>query len=649
MDSNFSVELFLKNLEMLEVKTTLDIVYLISKLNKEDRSIVLNDSRIKSMLSVGIFNECKKDFYIGFERILEYLKPSELLGLYNVQDLRDLFSKEYKRREYIIFASCIGIDVNDTVKYVLQNEELFKEFFSLSDYFNSLFVGLDYELLKQIIFKMERMDYAFPKDFLSSVGDDNLLNIIHEDIKEETLITILRYASFKVKNEFFKNDIRARYLFENFNIKTLALNGITFDINILRKKEFFEKLKSNSLIEFRDVINKLERKNEVNIIERRLNEYYDELLSSYDSDNDMFKEYIELLNNPQYCQRNNTSYIFDNNVWLLFHNHLKFNYENETYYYENIDELKNELKKETSKKLSEIIIDILFQDNIYNVWLNIKEMLRYNEKLENKVINDEWKNFYNIILNFDNISNKQKMELLREMRSKNINVKFYDDLRKLKDVSYDLIKEDLFNLSKDKIEKDDNLSKVYDVPVYDLRNKEFNLLVRSQKPFQEETHVSRWCYSIISNENSDVFGHNYSDVTFYYGYNTFENDRIISALEQDSFSGDNKEDFTTKYVNRIMTTEELVTNSSWYSELNIVNLQKTRDTYESKRPDYLVVFSQIEPRHIEEAKRLNIPIVLIELRKLDTKKHQEYIIPFDKEYDIYVSDIYDEKLLESRR
>ena len=35
-----------------------------------------------------------------------------------------------------------------------------------------------------------------------------------------------------------------------------------------------------------------------------------------------------------------------------------------------------------------MVVDALFCDNIYNVWLNIKEMLRYNSKLdaEDKVL-----------------------------------------------------------------------------------------------------------------------------------------------------------------------------------------------------------------------------------------------------------------------
>lgn len=211
-----------------------------------------------------------------------------------------------------------------------------------------------------------------------------------------------------------------------------------------------------------------------------------------------------------------------------------------------------------------------------------------------------------------------------------------------------MIKNDLFKSDSEEIMPEEELSNEYGIPVYDYRDKEFTMLVRGQYAYREETNNRRNCYSIITNENSDVFGHN-SDNMLYYGYNSFENDLVTSVLEQDSFSSDVKDGLTTKYVNRLMTSKELATNSFWYSELNIVNTKNQNDLYNSKIPDYLVVFDTIEERHIMEAKRLNIPIVLITLRKLDWQKYSEYAIPFEKDYDIYVSNRFDEERLSGKR
>ena len=81
----------------------------------------------------------------------------------------------------------------------------------------------------------------------------------------------------------------------------------------------------------------------------------------------------------------------------------------------------------TNKKISEITVDALFADNIYNVWINIKEMFRFNGKLpENKKILDNDKiKFYEMILNIDNVSCTDKIKLYHSLKEKNISTMFY--------------------------------------------------------------------------------------------------------------------------------------------------------------------------------------------------------------------------------
>jgi len=50
-----------------------------------------------------------------------------------------------------------------------------------------------------------------------------------------------------------------------------------------------------------------------------------------------------------------------------------------------------------------------------------------------------------MILNIDNVPCTDKIKLYRELKDKNINLMFYEDLRKLKDKSYNLIKSELFD------------------------------------------------------------------------------------------------------------------------------------------------------------------------------------------------------------
>ena len=640
----FTVNKFLNNVNKSNVKTVFDIINLISKLNPQEKKIVIKDERIKSIVGMGITLECKVDAYKKINYIFQFLEINELFSLYDETTIKNYFNKEYFKD---FFMACIDKDTNRTINSLLNNDEMFKLFFRTCSSFKFDFNKISYDLFCQVIFKLERLNITIPLDFFSSINDNYKENLIKESVEFKTLEKLLKTCSRDVLKEFLKNDIRAVYMLDMFNIPFLINLGVEFNENILRRKEFFEKIKCKSFIDFRYLINKLEKTNEINIIEKRVNEYYDEIINSYDYETDMFKSYLEYLNNPEKINNKEFNYIYDENVWLIFRYHLNHDSDTNTYNFRNITELNKKLIYVTSKKLSEVIIDALFQDNIYNVWLNIKEMLRYNSKLKEKVISQEWENFYKMILNFDNIPNSQKIKLFNNYRDKKINTKFWEDLRKLKDYSYENIKENLFDVSKDN-KIDNNLSRKYNVPIYDYREKEFTMLIRGQQQYREKTKKRRNCYSIISNENSSVYMNNEKDM-FYYGYNSFDNSHVASMLEQDSYSEDSKDDLTTKYVNRIMTAKELVNNSSWYSEINIVNLKNEEGSYDTKKPDYLLAINKIEKRHIIEAKRLNIPIVLIKLRKLDTNKYKEHLIPFSKEYDFYVMNEVDANELKNRR
>lgn len=641
----FIVNKFLNNVNKANIKTVWDFIYLISKLNPQEKSIVLKDKRVKNIVGVGITLECKKDCYEKINYILQFLEINEFISLFDEKIIKNNFTKEYSKN---LFMACIDKDTDSTINSLLNNDEMFKLFFLTYNSFNFDFNNIHYDLFCQVIFKLERMNITIPLEFFSSINDNYKENLIKETVEFKTLEKILKTCNRDIIKEFLKNDIRAIYMLDMFNIPILINLGVEFNENILRRKEFFEKIKCKSFVYFRYLINKLEKNNEANVIEKRVNEYYNEIIDSYDCDADMFKSYLEYLNNPEKLNNQEFNYVFDENIWLIFKYHLIYDSATNSYNYRNINEMNKKLRYETSKKLSEVIIDALFQDNIYNVWLNIKEMLRYNSKLDEKVISQEWENFYTMILNFDNTPNAQKIKIFNNYRDKKINNKFGEDLRKLKDYSYEKIKENLFDVScKDNV-IDNNLSKKYKIPIYDYREKEFTMLIRGQQQYREKTKKRRNCYSIISNENSNVYMNNENDM-FYYGYNSFDNSHVASMLEEDSYSEDSKDGLTTKYVNRIMTAKELVNNSSWYSEINIVNLKNEDGSYDTKKPDYLLAINKIEKRHIIEAKRLNIPIVLIKLRKLDTAKYQEHLIPFNKEYDIYVMNEVEEKKLKNRR
>lgn len=659
---NFNDEELVNNMD------SLSLVNNMAFLSTSERKSVLNNSSVLNKLRSELLKDCNKgDIYRNFREILNILDLDDIFKIFDYNIINNFYkeltisdfpnykndynngnyevlgiiskkisdSVNRKKNEYKLFVCLFEKNPDKVMEWILSDNNLFREVMFLSDDMYSIFASLSYDVIVRIIYKLEEINFIKENigcNFISCLDSDNQKKLLDEAFNDDTLIKIISYFRKDVVSYFFEYDRRSIYLYKKIpGIRGLIRSGVKFNREILIRDDFFDLLKETDFAEFRNNINSIERHNDPMIIEKKLNKYYDELIDQYDYNIGMFKEYINILNNPSILNNFNDTFIFDTNVRMLFINY-RLRDEN-GYTFTNRDKLIQELKEETSKKLSEIIVDALFADNIYNVWLNIKEMLRYNNNLdiEHRVIDSERSSFYEMILNFDNISSEDKINLFNKLRDKNISTIFYDDLRRIKDYAYDKIKEDMIDLSKynDKINKE--YSAKYGFNVYDLRDCEYTMLVRTLgSRYKEETINTRDCYSIISNENSNVYG----DGSIVYGYYSFDNDNIIHMLEQDSFSSNSYDnENVTKYVNRIMTSKEIVNGSSWYSEIDIANSPNGTGKYKTMRPDFVVSYDKIRDIDVEEAKRLNIPIVVI--KKTFLKDKDRIYSDFDSEIDAY--------------
>lgn len=608
----------------------------ISILEHDKKEFLFNNLEIKQAITLKLFQAIEQDIYRGMDRVLYNISILDLVKLMDYNTFKSFFKGNIER--YKFFAS-LPLKNTKLIEYYLENDEWFNEFLLLNDYYYSSFAALSYDIFKKIILKIDNGNYDFRNDFISSMPDEFIKQIIKENISLKSLIWILKASSNDILNDFFQNDERAIMVYKEFYIRGLIGNGITFSNEILKEDYFFEQLKSSGFVVFRELINKLERTNNIDIIDEHVQKYHTELLNSILS-NGLFKDYDEILNNPNIMKEKfKIPFLFDDDVKSLFKKHFDYDRNNEPTFY-NIEELIQKLQQITRLKTTEVICDILFKDNYYNVILNIKEILRYNSKLEQSVIPIDRIYLYQTILNFDKISIKDKMDICNRYVNANISEFFYDDIRTLKDLSYKEIQNSLFSTTNNKENKIQN-----NIKVYDLRDKEFTMLIRGIKKFSPINNHQRNCYSIISNENTSAYGD--KNYLFYYGYNSFEIENVSHVLEMDSFSADLKDESPSHMVNRIMSPREITNNSFWYSEFDIINELDENGEYISKKPDFLVVYDEIEDKHLYEAERLNIPIVLIKSRKLDEKNKTN--IPLNQFEDIYVHNEYGEETLQKGR
>ena len=630
----------------------IDIMVLISNisyLSSSEKSRVLSLSWVREKIKRDLLGRCLEgDVYGNFRKAISSLGVDTLISILDYRTIHDTFrvltrsdfpsySDDYKMgnydkideieseiekskyrntNEYKLFVCLMEESPDKVLEWILNDDDLFKEYINISDNMYSMVSMFSYDLIVKLIYKLEELGFGTGNISFnfSSVNSEDKIRLLGEKFSDETIIKLIDYFDAKAKSYFFLNDKRAKYLYKKATgFTNLIRSGVRFSRDILLQNDFFDMLKHSNFSEFRININAVEKYNDPLIIQSRLAKYYDELINEYDKNRGIFKYYGEILDNPSLLKsKKRDDFIFNFDVKYAFSPYM--DYDNDgNIFFENSDELLDKLKSITSLKLSEVIVDALFCDSIYNVWLNIREMLRYNEKMipSDRIIDKGRVSFYELIFNFDNVSSDDKIELFNKFKDKNINSMFYDDLRKLKDYAYDRIRDDMFVISNNGDKISNELSKKYGTPVYDLRDSKYTMMVRALGcRYQVGTNNSRDCYSIVSDENNEVYQHgNYDNI---YGYSSFDNDRVIHMLEMDSFSSDIRDrSGVSRYVNRIMTSKEITNGSSWYSEVDIANMKDDNGKYETMKPDFVVAYDMISDINVIESIRLGIPIVLI--------------------------------------
>lgn len=369
---------------------------------------------------------------------------------------------------------------------------------------------------------------------------------------------------------------------EKDNLKNLGTNNI------------FELIKDPSIIEFRKNINYIiDTLGNTNIL-NKVHSYYDEILNSYNQDTKLFKDY-------EICLKEIEKYGFikkKNREDYLVNSKLYYNFDSDF-----INNPKLYLQKLTNKKISEIVVDYLFSDNIYNVFLNLEEIIRYHENNNIALINKKIIDFYKKIYFIDSLDNTEKLELLYIFKDTNVDMMYYYHLNLLKLDSYKKINNKLLKFNDNKI--------------YDYQDKKGYLLARSlHTPWLDKTTNIRDSYFIVDLSKPKLFHQD-----FIYGYNNLDINKVIHVSNKDVASTNNKHD--NIFVNRIMNIEELTKGKM--NEIQILN-DKKENYYLSRKPDYMIALEKVNDKVLKESKRLDIPIVIIKKEKINNINENNNIL-----------------------
>ena len=540
----------------------------------------------------------------------------EVFGVNNCIENIDLDSLRNLNSSYRYIVTLSNYcDSKEIINKVASDEKYCDYFLKNIDNCYFLLEKANYDDVRKIIGNVEsnKENYKNLNYFYRGIDNESKEKLLKEDLSYDLVKEIISSSNKKIQQSFISNDPRALTMCKDFNVLKMAEDGIQFPTDIMKQDYFFEKLKADNFVDFRRNINRLYRNNYSDIIQRKVDKYRENIINSYDKAKEIFKQY-------DFQTQDQIDKLYDNNKDYILDSETKFNIVSNL---KDKEKLNQYLKKITSEKLSEVIIDSLFNDTKNNVSLNINEMLKYNDYLsENKkVLDGDKSDFYSIIKNLDNIPNDKKIEMYENLKEKNVMASFYNDISKLREISYQEISDSLFktenNIDSFSIEE----SEKNNIGVYDLSKKSYYLLVRVlSREYHEGTNSSQSSYSLISDKNLSVFEN--ATNSLIYVYDKIDPKRIINVYQGDSYTVDDKNNLTNR-VNRIATPKEIVESNSSFSEINIAN-EKNRDynetdenyKYKEMKPTGVLCIGKITKRQVDECKRLNIPL-------LDTGKEIE--------------------------
>ena len=574
---------------------------------EENRKKLLANPYVIKYLQDYIIKQSDYSYYGNLFGIIE---PTQTTHIFTQEYIKEYISKINKYDRYKLFATMFNQtkNSNELLDSILNNEELFK-FFSREYHHMYSAVVLDKEHYLKLIEKIEQNDLynEFNMLHIDRALEEDLLS---EEYSIKTLNWLLDKMTKEVKSNFFLTDSRAPLTIPNLkkNLNSYIVHGIKYGNQMITHPDFFEMLKGPSLLQFRQYINIVEDNcNDPHYIETKLKKYYESLIETYNPETKLFSCYDEiLLDDDKYYESRNDGYLLNSEVkWTNGQNRKKY-----------IDT--------TNKKLSELIVDYLFQDTIFNVWHNINQMINYTKNLDEKEmpVRLEHLRFYELILRIDDIPPEEKISIFHKLKNKNINLIFYEDMRKTKDLAYSKIKENMIDPTHPIYEKTE-LTEKYGVTTMDLRDEKYFMLVRTMNNYYEENAATRAAssYTLISNENTTTFG----DDNIIYGYTDFEIDRVEHMFDFDSFSSAfagslNNSQGTTNNVNQILTADGLA-NSAGYSEVILKNKIAAQRKFDEMRPKFVVAKNEPTPHDIKAAQLLNIPIVIIKEKRLSGHAH----------------------------
>ena len=283
-----------------------------------------------------------------------------------------------------------------------------------------------------------------------------------------------------------------------------------------------------------------------------------------------------------------------------------------------IDDYKN--NNLTNKEIIDYIIYYFVGDNYYNFLVNFNQMLLYMKHINKILISKDHIKFYQDCLRLKDLNREDMILFFNQNRNKTKFFEmFYDDMRIIKNHSYNDLTSKSLMLEKNNKLYDKKLSNKLGIDVYYLDGEEFYAFVRCILPNKDGFNIDDiycnlpkkyYSFSYIGNKNIGTIDKvNNMGITLLYSNINSNNIVHVHHMDSSSSISSKNEVFVSNKINEISSADSLIRDTKCYNEIVI-----KKDDFGIK-PAAIICFNEIQDKDLEISHKYKLPIVLINCNK----------------------------------
>ena len=479
------------------------------------------------------------------------------------------------------------------------------------------------------------------KNIYKSLNEENQVYVITNTNLEEYYYEILVDSKPK-SSKIILDKITT---LENYNyaeLEEIFKKDIHIPERLLTKKLIKKITTIHNVKLYRNLINELNKNNDTSEIEIKRKEYYDYFINNCESIYNNIKKEIKNSDNPRKIIEKHLNCFGGLDKFL------------DNIYSNNINE--QNINKSLNYITSEIIIDYIFEDYAYNVFIDIRQLLNFSQSVD--ILDEKQKKIYADILELDTMNIKEKQELLIKLKNINMIEKFYDSYKLGRERMVKLFNDSILN--KDNIikYKNEELSEKYNVNIYVLDGQQFKILVKSTEINKNDILNKSNLFYPCDGASFSIDGSNklktFSNPKIYYNlaYNNIPKEQLVHVFEVDSFSKYKRninniplDSNGTDRINRLYTPDQLTDISSAYDEIIIAQPNMKNDEFNKKleKPETFAIYcyDEICENDIYSAKETGLDIILVITEKYEIDySNRTNLVDINEKEIKYIKSIY---------